>query len=210
MRVYRGIEQQTPEWFALKAGIPSASRAGRVITAKTGALSAQAEGYINELLAERVGIFEDTFEGTAHTDNGNRREAEARELVCMTLDCDLEQVAFVTTDDGLLGCSPDGINVEGKYGAEIKCPMAKTHIGYLRYGQLPDSYKQQVHMSMAVTGFKRWHFASYYPGLEPLLITAEWDDYTDKVKKALAQFSKRLEAEALRLGITKQQLQEAA
>jgi hypothetical protein len=55
-------------------------------------------------------------------------------------------------------------------------------------GVLPDAYKLQVHWSMAVTGLKTWHFMSYFPELEPLILAIQWDDFTDKVCAAQDDF----------------------
>ena len=46
-------EQGTEEWFAARLGKPSASNFGKLITA-TGKPSTSADGYINQLIAERL------------------------------------------------------------------------------------------------------------------------------------------------------------
>jgi hypothetical protein len=51
-------------------------------------------------------------------------------------------------------------------------------------GVIPAKYKPQVHFSMAITGIRKWYFMSYYPGLNPLIVLVEWDDYTDKMRAA--------------------------
>jgi len=103
----------------------------------------------------------------------------------------VEQVGFVTQDNGVIGCSPDGLIKSGDDyigGVEIKCPFPATHVKYHAGGKLPDEYKQQVHGSMAVTGLNRWEFWSYFPGLAPFHITVERDSYTEKVERALETF----------------------
>ena len=54
---------------------------------------------------------------------------------------------------------------------------------------------------MAVTGLAAWWFMSYYPGLDPLILQVERDEYTEKVAEAITLFSARLEAEAERFGL---------
>ena len=46
-------EQGSPEWLAARLGKPSASMFSKLITA-TGKPSSSADGYINQLIAERL------------------------------------------------------------------------------------------------------------------------------------------------------------
>ena len=197
MIIYDEIDQMSQEWFELKAGIPSASNASKILT-PTGKLSAQSEGLMNALIAERLGFGDDPIEPNEWMLRGIELEAEARDLFRFETGLDTRQVAWITNDDGTAGCSPDGLAELRTItvGVEIKCPKASTHIGYLRAGKLPAYYAPQVHWSMAVTGIRQWYFMSYYPGLDPLVKLVEADEYTDKVAEALAQFSDKLEAEA--------------
>ena len=48
------VEQSTPEWLAVRAGIPTASCFDKIISPKTLRLSASAEKYLDRLLAERL------------------------------------------------------------------------------------------------------------------------------------------------------------
>lgn len=64
---------------------------------------------------------------------------------------------------------------------------------YRRAGVLPDEYYHQVHFSMAVTGAGAWHFQSYSPGFAPLRILVHRDEFTEKLKAALIEFSEQYE-----------------
>jgi hypothetical protein len=46
---------------------------------------------------------------------------------------------------------------------------------------------------MAVTGATGWHFQSWNPGLAPLRILVERDEFTEKLKAALISFSAQYE-----------------
>ena len=195
-------DQYSDAWYAVREGIPTASSAAEIITPKTGKLSAQAEGYIDELLCERAGFVDDPRNRSKWELRGKDMESEARAFFEFDTGLEVVQVGFVTNDDGTAGCSPDGlIHVDPESGFEVKCPMAKTHMGYLRRGALPDFYRPQVHWGMAVSGLNRWWFMSYYPGLDPLIVKVTRDEYTEAVAKALAEFVERLEAESRRLGL---------
>lgn len=148
-------------------------------------------GYIDELIAECFCPDFEMFMGTAWTDRGLEMEPEARDAFETLTGLTAQEVGFVTRDDEIVGCSPDSlIGEDGRWteGLEIKCPMPKTHVKYVREGVLPDEYKAQVHGGMAVTGLDRWHFFSYFPGMQPLHLVIERDDYTEQLSAALDDF----------------------
>jgi len=202
MKTY-GFEQRTDEWFAIRCGIPTASSADKILT-PTGKLSAQSEAYLNQLLADRAGYGDAQMEPTEWMLRGIELEPEARAMFEFQMGLKVEQVGFITNEEGTAGCSPDGLIIPNwRHGFEVKCPKASTHFGYLRAGVLPPYYAPQVHFSMAVTGLAAWWFMSYYPGLDPLIVLIERDDYTEKVAAAIALFSQRLESESARFGLTR-------
>lgn len=198
------MEQMTPEWFAAKSGLPSASNASKIIT-PTGKLSATSDKYLNELLAERAGYGDEPMEPTDWMIRGIELEPEARDLFGFEKDIHTYPVGGITNNEGTAWCSPDALcgyeTVNIKAGLEIKCPKASTHFAYLRDGGLPAYYKPQVHMSMAISKIPTWWFMSYFPGLDPLIIKVERDDYTDRVSDALDQFCEKLAQEAERFGL---------
>jgi hypothetical protein len=189
-------EQYSEEWWAIRLGIPTASRASEIITAARGSLSASSKPYISELIAERLGLDTPSDVNTGWMQRGSELEDEALRFFTFETGLAVSQVGFITNEDGTAGCSPDSLIDDGAAkdmphfvaGLEIKCPMAKTHISYLIDGTLPDIYKQQVHFSLAVTQLPFWYWMSYHPELDPLIVTVERDDYTAKVEKALDQF----------------------
>lgn len=147
--------------------------------------------YATELVAECIRPDEDGFMGNRHTDRGEELEPEARELFAKVMGVKVKEIAFVTRDDEIVGCSPDSLIISnGKYvaGLEIKCPLPKNHAKYLVGNCLPNDYKQQVHGSMAVTGLDYWYFMSYCQGMKPFILRVERDSYTDLVSDALDRF----------------------
>ena len=201
MKTY-GFPQRSDEWFAIRCGIPTASSADKLLT-PTGKLSAQSDAYLNRLLADRAGYGDPPMEPTEWMQRGIDLEPEARALFEFETDQTVTQMGFITNDEGTAGCSPDGIieSLVDPVGYEVKCPKASTHFGYLRAGIMPPFYGPQVHFSMAVTGLKRWAFMSYFPGLDPLIVTVERDEYTEKIVAAIAEFTARLEKESKRFGL---------
>ena len=190
--VHKDIIQGTPDWLLVRKGKPTASNFSKIVTAAKCELSKSADGYINELIGETFAPdFEQGFQGNRMTEYGKAMEPQARLAFQAHTALNVEQVGFVTHDNGILGCSPDGLIVDGgQYvaGVEIKCPAPGTHVEYVRDGGLPDTYKQQVHGSLAVSGLRQWHFWSYFPGMQPHHVVVTWDDYTSRMLETLLKF----------------------
>lgn len=191
MKIFE-FEQYSPEWWSTRCALPSASRAGEILT-PTGRASASADKYLAELVADSLGYQEiDDDLQSYWMARGSILEAEARDYFELQTGRSVRQVGLLTNDEGTACCSPDGL-IDDETGWEVKCPMPKNHIMYVLAGELPKIYLPQVHFSMAVSGLKKWYFGSYHPEIEPFGIMVEWDDYTDKMAAALAAFIDKLQ-----------------
>lgn len=190
MKIIENLEQGSEKWFQVRTGRPTASNFDRIIT-PTGKDSSQWEGYAIDLMADCIRPDMVAFEGNRHTDRGNELEPEAREEFSRIMEIDVQQVGFITRDDGIVGCSPDGVlyrNGKLVAGLELKCPLAKNHAKYLIDGVLPPDYAPQVHGGMAVTGLDYWYFMSYCQGMKTFILRVERDGFTAKVSDALDRF----------------------
>lgn len=189
MKIWPDLLQGSDAWHAARTGKLTASNASKIVTAG-GKLSTQRAGYMDELISDCFCPGQNAWQGNANTDRGTAMEPLARAAFSSRCALEVEEVGFVTREDGVIGCSPDGlISRGGKYvaGLEIKCPLPKTHLRYLLDGRLPDTYKPQVHFSMMVTGLP-WHFFSYCPGMKPLHLFVEPDAYTSKLQAMVEDF----------------------
>lgn len=166
-------EQKSPEWYAARCGIPTASGFDKIVTTK-GEQSKQRTKYLYQLAGECVsGLAEESYQNYAML-RGIETEAEARSFYEFTTGSDVAQVGFCISDCGKYGASPDGL--VGEDGIlEIKCPTMAVHVGYLLEGSLPMDYFQQTQGQLLVTGRKWSAFLSYYPGLKPVLIRVDRD-----------------------------------
>lgn len=188
-KYHTDIEQGTDAWWKLRREIPTASAASKIIT-KTGKLSASRMPYMHQLYAEAVVPHYAEEENTSLAcEWGHQWEPVARKEFAKEHNANVQQVAFVTADNGRAGCSPDGIVGDFEAGLEIKCPFRPAnHIATLAAGEMPEEHKPQVHWSLAVTELSCWHFWSYFPGLPPFHQVIERDEYTEKVAEAIKQF----------------------
>lgn len=187
------IEQGSNEWFQARLGIPTASVFDKIVTT-TGAPSKSAEKLMYKLAGERIiGYAEEGYINEA-MQRGIDLEEEARMLFQITTDMEVEKVGICFHDESRkFACSPDG-KVGDNEGLEIKCPSLAVHVEYLLNNKLPATYFQQVQGSLFVTGWERYHFFSYYPGMRPFHIVVERDEiWIAKFSKAIKEFCDELE-----------------
>ena len=202
MIIIDDIEQGTPEWKLLKAGVISASNLHKIISAVNGEYSKQADKYVIKLISERLtGEVDDDYTN-AYMERGREMEAEARDWYRMTHSEAVRQVGFVFRDESrLVGCSPDGL-MEDR-GFETKCVIGSTMVSYLLGDEqsIVNEYKQQVQGGMWITGFDYWELLIYHPSFDPLLITVKRDDYyCRKIEMAVARTLKDMNDKIKRLG----------
>lgn len=166
------VDQRSPEWYAARLGVPSASNFAKVIT-PGGKKSTQVESYLNRLVADIVTGKSDQQEPNEAMQRGTELEPEARAYYELIMG-PVEEVGFCIHHDGF-GCSPDGmVGDEGLL--EIKCPLAHTQVEYLRECTIPSIYIPQVQGQLLVTGRKWCDFLSYHPDMKPLLVRVERDE----------------------------------
>ena len=193
------FEQGTDGWLRDRLGCPSGSNFAKLITA-TGKPSTSAEGYINQLIAERLmNNMASEVKVTEWMQRGTELEPMAREFYEFASGNDVEQVGFCKADDWEYGVSPDGL--VGSDGLlEIKCPAPSTHVGYLRSNSLPTTYKQQVMGQLLVTERQYCDFMSYHPDMPAMIVRVERDDpYIDLLRIELEKACERIEREFQRL-----------
>lgn len=158
------IEQGSPEWFALRVGLVTASRLNDVMsTLKSGGEAATRKNYRAQLVAERLtGAKAESFTNGA-MQWGIDNEPLARASYEVLHGIDVEQVGFIKHPViEWTGASPDGlIGDDGLI--EIKCPNTATHIDYLLAGVVPSDYKNQMLWQMECSGRKWCDFVSFDP-----------------------------------------------
>lgn len=185
--IFHDVQQTSEEWIKLRLGVPTASSFDKIMMPKKMQLSASADKYIAQLIGEKMSPFlperAETFK-TRSMEWGQQTEEEARRFYAMDKNTSVTNGGFCTTDDGKLGCSPDGL-IDTKGTIEIKCPEAGTHVQYLIDNELPSEYKPQIHGHLIVTGRDYCDFLSYSIGLPPLLIRVEADAYTLQLSKII-------------------------
>jgi hypothetical protein len=168
-------EQGSPEWLAARLGKPSASMFSKLITA-TGKPSSSADGYINQLIAERLTGQSEPFYVTEWMARGTELEPEAREAYEFISGNDVIETGFILDTGFEYGCSPDGL-ITDQGGLEIKCPAPQTMVSYLRDNQVGvKKYWQQIQGCMWISQRKWWDFFAYHPEMPHVLVRVERDE----------------------------------
>jgi exodeoxyribonuclease (lambda-induced) len=213
------IKQRSTEWRLQRLGMVTASRFKDVLTQprtkkdkESGVMSATAQAYLHDCLAERlIGQPLDRFKSQP-TDWGNEWEATALEAACgevkerdgLEIELPEGKYAFMThqTED-FIGCSPDGVCTDNTTLVEIKCPWRPSvHLDTVLNGWMPEKHKAQVQGSLWITGRQSYVFISYDPRyrgtpLQDLFVVRvpRDDEYIDTVlAPAVVAFRDELQA----------------
>lgn len=164
---YPNIEQRSPEWFALRCGVLTASNVDKIITpAKLEyAKNEKARTYLYELTAQRITNFiEPTFQSFDMA-RGEEEEILAKALYSEKF-APITDMGFVTNDKWgfKLGCSPDGLVGEDG-GVQFKSRIQKYQVEtIINDGNILD-FALQMQTELLVTERKWWDFGSYSNGL---------------------------------------------
>lgn len=159
------IEQRSPEWFAARAGKVTASRIADVMARTKTGWGASREGYLSQLVIERLtGMCEAGFTNAA-MQWGTDQEPNARDCYSFAAGVAVVEEGFVPHPTiAMAGASPDGL-VDATGLVEIKCPNSATHIATLRGAPIADKYIKQMQFQLACTGRAWCDFVSYDPRL---------------------------------------------
>lgn len=201
-------EQNSPEWFAARMGIPTASEFGTV-TAKGrgGGESVTRRKYLLTLAAQIItGEYVQTWAGNEHTERGHAMEDEARQFYAFQRDADPQRVGFMRR--GRAGASPDS-TIGARGLLEIKTKLPHLQLEVLEQDRLPPEHVAQVQGQLWVSGRDYCDFVSYWPKLPLFVKRIERDDaYIANLAQAVADFNGELDAIVAKYAI--EQLRDAA
>lgn len=213
--VIHRCEQRTPEWYALRAGKLTGSVAD-VVHAKgrSGGESVQRRDLRLALACERV--TGRPTDGDSYVSKEMQRGIDLEPTAFAAYEAAtgalVQHVGFVEREHIAVGCSPDGVVIEGGRIVglvSLKCPKTATHIGYIRDRVHPSEYLAQSMHELFVTGADWLEFVSYDDRLPEHLqlfrvrVTPDSlpiPDHAQKVMAFLAEVDREVEAlKALRV-----------
>lgn len=186
-------DQGSVEWYRARIGIPTASEFHQIVTPAKGLLSKSSRKYAYRLIAERLlNRPMESVDGQQWMERGKELEPKAAAQYQFVHDVELARVGFITTDDGMIGASPDRIVKGAAAGVEIKVPSPAVHIGYMLDGP-GDDYRPQVQGQNWVCEFDYVDFYSYSDVMPARVIRTGRDEpYIALLRDALEQFNIQL------------------
>jgi putative phage-type endonuclease len=193
------LEQGTPEWFEVRAGIVTASRAKDLMAEGQGKTRL---AYMYQLIGEvMTGEPVQVFKGNEHTERGHQMEPIARQLYCERTKSDVIETGFIRNHDQLggAGYSPDGL--VGEVGAvEIKSRLPHIQAELLDTGKIPRDALLQMQFGMWVANLKWCDYVSYWPGMPLFVQRIEADPDTQaKIQAKLTEFYSEMNAKLEKL-----------
>jgi hypothetical protein len=188
------VEQGTPDWWAAKLGIPSASNFSAVLAGGDGKTRSL---YMRKLAGEIVWGHQREDYRNADMDRGNAMEPHLRATYALMKNAEPKMVGFVkrTLKTGFAGYSPDAfVGDDGLL--EVKSAAPHVLIEIMRANRVPPEHLPQAHGGMLVTG-RAWcdviigfEAAPGYPGAEPPVFRVRRDTgYIARLELALETFN---------------------
>ena len=190
------IEQRSPEWFAARRGLVTASSVGGILGVAPYATRAD---IMRRMVRDAMGA-ESEFTSNIATEYGNNNEAGALIEFEMETGATVNPVGFITREDWA-GCSPDGLIGEDG-GLEIKCPFSMRKDDGKPFKSLRDQphYYAQVQFSLWVTQRSFWHFYQWSPtqtAHEMVSVDLDWQaENLPKLRQFYAEYLHELENNA--------------
>lgn len=209
------ITQHSPEWYAARMGIATASEAARILVrdASKGAATfgKAALEYALEIAAERLGGTDEAF-ASAAMERGTLLEGDALDAYEERTFREVHRGRFYLCDTMAFGCSPDGVTHDGKRlgTVEVKCMKRSKHAAVWISGKVPDEHYAQVQATMWNVEADFCDFVSYHPGVREdrqlCIVRVDRDaKFLEVFTPRLLRFLSIVEDYSTKLGITQKQ-----
>lgn len=183
--------QNSPEWYTVRAGIPTASEFATVMASgRGGGESKTRKTYLYRLAGEIVTGQPTEGYRNPDMDRGHVMEPEARNLYAFMKDADPQLIGFIR--NGQKGCSPDALI--GNDGLlEVKSKLPHLLIEAMFRGDFPPEHKAQCQGALWVAEREWIDCAVYWPGL-PLVVERAYRDepYITNLSRAVSIFNEEL------------------
>lgn len=182
------IEQQSEAWHEARCGRVTGTRFKSLVAGES---TATYKDLVTNIACEIITNKQEETYSNAAMEHGIETEPIARKEYENLFDCEIKQMGFIIPDEDhkyheWIGISPDGVTPDNGM-IEIKCPIAKTHLGYIEDNRFPSEYKHQVQGQLFVTGFAYCDFMSFVEGMKSFVIRV----YPDL--ELFKEFEKRLD-----------------
>lgn len=176
MIIENSFNQGDTPWHDARMKSVGGTGISKIITSK-GARSKSRDDYLLEKASQALtGKAKPVFQ-TYEMLWGHIYEPESRKLFEFVHGIKLSQCAMIFNDENKnWHISPDFFNEKLRFGGEIKCPQLKEFRKTKKENKLPTKHILQCQAGLALTGWDKWKFMSYFPNLEPFIIDVERDE----------------------------------
>lgn len=179
-------DQNSPEWYAARCGIPTASNFATVMAKGEGKTR---RTYLLKLAGEIITGEPSEGYTNAHMERGHELEPEARSQYAFMTGAELELVGFIR--NGEKGASPDALIGANGIG-EFKTKLPHILIEVLLKDQFPPEHRAQCQGALWVAEREWVDIACYWPKL-PLFVKRAYRD--EAYIKTIADEVERFNAE---------------
>lgn len=176
------VEQGSPEWFACRLGIPTASNFSSILAKGEGKTR---KSYLLKLAGEVLtGELAEQY-SNGHMERGKEMEPEARDAFAFMFNKNPQTVGFMRR--GRAGASPDSLVDDGLL--EIKTKLPALQLAVLEANKMPSEHTAQVQGQLWISGRSHCHFVSYWPRLPLFHVIVERDEkYIATLSQEVADF----------------------
>ena len=186
-------EQNSPEWYEARRGVPTASEFSTIMASgKSGGESVTRRKYLYKLAGEIVtGELAEGYSNAA-MERGHAMEEEARNIYAFMRDAEPIRIGFVR--NGRVGASPDSFL--GDTGIlELKTKQPTVLIETLFRDGFPPEHKAQCQGLLWVCEREFIDLAAYWPKMPLYVCRAARDEtYIAAMADAVARFTDELDA----------------
>lgn len=185
-------DQNSPEWFQARMGIPTASMFGTVMAkGKDGGASATRKNYLFKLAGEIISGEPMENYQNANMERGHEMEKEARSWFAFLSDSPLERVGFIR--NGQKGCSPDSlIGADGM--VEFKSNQPHIIIDLILKDQFPPEHMAQCMGALWIAEREWIDLCCYWPSMPKFVQRLHRDEaYIAKLSAAIDAFNDELQ-----------------
>ena len=153
------VEQNTDEWFQMRAGRLTSSKLGTIMANYGKAFGEPAKKYAVNIAIEQItGKAIPSSYSNEHMERGHEQEPIARMLYEEEMFCNVSNGGFFGSE--FIGCSPDGL-ISDSGVIEIKSVIAPVHYANIKRQSVDPAYKWQCIGNVKFTGRDWIDFVSY-------------------------------------------------
>ncbi len=185
--------QGSPDWYRVRAGLPTASCFSTVqASGKGGGESLTRKTYMRKLAGEIItGEPMDSY-SNANMERGQIMEAEARDYYAFVTDAEPQLIGFIR--NGPKGCSPDAL-IGDKGALEIKTAQPNVLIDALLRDDAPPEHKAQCQGVLWVAEREWLDLVVYWPKMPTVIHRVHRDEaYISALAEAVGTFNDELAA----------------